>query len=421
MLSVEYRKVTLYHRITFGTFCFSFFAFFCCIIPGLTIWQGDLSRCHNHNELYAFISYILTFIAGISAYIGYHYGKPKLSKQSRITNKYTNGNSNISFTAVILLTISITALILYSSGYGGIVQTMLVGGKIRASFIQSSNSFAFFKHFIPLSIVSSLLLYTNIFINKNRAKFLLKVLLLLISFAISLIYIVANDGRALAGTYIFLFIFINIKYKYEVAQLSIRKLLITTCIICVIIFVIIIQSESWMNDFRNHSNETSDSTALDTLLNEFNFIYVGLYTSIDSFFNNTSHFVIFNDLVNGVFAWLPTSVKPLILEDIWDYNTKLINDGGYGQSPANIVATSFYDLGYIGVFIIPALYTYLTGRIERRFAYDHSTVGLTFFTVFAFYLGKAMAYFSLYNVMMNLFFIVIAWCLYKVWMAKIKV
>lgn len=192
-----------------------------------------------------------------------------------------------------------------------------------------------------------------------------------------------------------------------------RKITYTSVVVCSIIFILIIESENIFNLFRDRDVISHDNSALDILLSEFNFIYVGLHTSILHTLDSNTNFLLINDLANGAFAWLPTSLKPIIMEDVWDYNTKLINDGGYGQSPVNIVAQSFYDLGLIGVFIIPLIYTYIIGKFEKIFKKDYSTIGLVFFTVLAFYLGKGMAYFSLYNLMMNLFFIFFSWCIYK--------
>lgn len=418
VLVIEYNKLVRYKHITFGTFCFVFFSVLCCIVPGLTLWCGDISRCKNHTEWYAFISYVLTLLALISSYIGYNIGSSgNCFKKNNLINQE---NKFILLFSIILLTISIIALILYSSGYGGILQTMLKGGQIRASFIQSDNSYTFFKHLIPLSIISSLLLYTDVFIKKHKDYLYIKYLLLIISFVISIIYITANDGRGLAGVYILLFIIINIKYKFEKEKVSLRKITSISIIVCAVIFIMIIESESIFNIFRERDAISHDNSALDILLSEFNFIYLGLYNSIKYIVYGDANFMLYNDLVNGAFAWLPTSMKPIILEDVWDFNTKLINDGGYGQSPVNIVAQSFYDLGLFGVFIIPFIYTFFIGKLETIFFNDHTTIGLVFFTVLAFYLGKAMVYFSLYNLMMNLFFIFFSWFLYQYIVIKVR-
>ncbi len=256
---------------------------------------------------------------------------------------------------------------------------------------------------------------------KHRNRMFFKMLLLLVSIVISLVYIMANDGRLLAGIYLLLFILINLKYKFELKKTSLKNLLYEGLIVCVLIFIIIILSESWFNAIRDVTSDAEDKhTLLDSILREFNFVYVGLHTAVYYHINSDIDFVAINDFVNGIFAWLPTSAKPLIYEDVWDFNTRLINDGGYGQSPVNIVGQSFYDLGLIGEFVIPFLFMYIVGKIERIFINDYSTAGLVFFCVIGFYLGKAMVYFSFYNIMMNIFFIAIAWVMYNYIICRIK-
>lgn len=321
--------------------------------------------------------------------------------------------------ATVLIVVSTVSLYLYSSDYGGIIQTMLKGGQIRASIIQSSNSYAFFKHLIPLSIIASLLVYTDILIKHNTKFLFYKSFIFILSFAISIIYITVNDGRMLAGIYILLFIIIAIKYKFEKKHASLKRIIIISVIVCACIFVLIIESENIFNAFRDKEMMSSENSVLDVILSEFNFIYIGLYTSVNYGLDYSPNFLILNDLTNGIFAWLPTSIKPIVMEDVWDYNTLLINDGGYGQSPANIVAQSFYDLGIIGVFIIPFAYTLILGKLNNYFKNNYSTIGLVFATVLAFYMGKAMVYFSLYNLMMNIFFIVLSWYMYKLILSKI--
>ncbi len=421
VLCIECHRLVCDRRISFASFCFTFFAIFCCIVPGLTLWYGDLSRCRNHSEWYAFITYILTFAVYIFLYLGYNLGDSKHQSKYlvlQIHNKHY-GNSNIILYASVLLLISIISLLIYSSGYGGILQTMLLGGQIRGSFIQSSNSYAFFKHLIPLSIISSLLIYTNLFIFYKKSYLFIKYCLFILSFIVSIVYIAANDGRLLAGIYILLFIIINIKYKYEKLHVSIKKIAFTSLFVSILIFTLIIGSEYILNSFRGYEGSTTDQSVFDVILSEFNFVYVGLYTAIINILEYDSAFLLLNDITNGLFAWFPTSIKPIIMDDVWDINTALINDGGYGQSPVNIVGQSFYDLGFIGICIIPFIYAFILGRLNVFFKNDLSTIGLVFFSVTAFYLGKSMVYFSLYNIMMNIFFIVLSWFLYKILFSKV--
>ena len=166
---------------------------------------------------------------------------------------------------------------------------------------------------------------------------------------------------------------------------------------------------------KNESYESSSNSGIvETLSKEFSFIVSGTQNAMIENSTMSGNFMIINDVVNGVFAWLPTSLKPIILEDVWDYNTRILNTGGYGQSPTSIVAQSIYDLSFLGIIIIPVIYGMLIRKFEKalekrkgNFFYD------TVYVVLGYYLCKGIPYFSFYNIMINTFFIFIAIFIYN--------
>lgn len=418
----EYKNVIKLHKITMGTLCFLFYAILCCIVPGLTIWKGDVSRCKDYSTYYAFISYLATLLTLIASYWGYsksQRGAKKTIAPEKTSIEVVKGDKNLLFASVFFLVVSFVSLLYWSSGYGGIVNVMLVGDQIRSSFLSSTNSLMFLKHLIPLSIISSLILFTDIFVNKDKRHRFFKMLVMTASIIVSFIYIMANDGRMLAGTFLLYFIMIILKYQYEVKGNSVQKIATYSVVIIATIFFVIIQSEAWFAEIRHANVAESEHDVLGIVLREFNFIYISLNTALYTVNNGMSDYVILNDLLNGLFAWLPTALKPVALADVWDYNTLLINDGGYGQSPACLAAQSFYDLGLIGLLVVPFTYTYIVGKVENLLDNDYSTSGLVFYVTLGFYFAKGMAYFSFYNIMMNIFFVVVGLIAYKKLIVKI--
>lgn len=418
----EYKNVIKLHKITMGTLCFLFYAILCCIVPGLTIWKGDVSRCKDYSTYYAFISYLATLLTLIASYWGYNKSSKSMKSNivlERFTDSKVPGNKNLLFASLIFLAVSFISLFYWSSGYGGIINVMLVGDQIRSSFLSSTNSLMFLKHLIPLSIISSLMMFTDIFINKDKKGKFIKLLVMVVSIVVSFIYIMANDGRMLAGTFLLYFIMIVLKYQYEVKGNSVKRIATYSIVIISAIFFVIIQSEAWFAEIRHANVAESEHDVLGIVLREFNFIYISLNTALYTVNNGMSDYVILNDLLNGLFAWLPTSLKPVALADVWDYNTLLINDGGYGQSPACLAAQSFYDLGLIGLLVVPFTYTYIVGKVENMLDNDYSTSGLVFYVTLGFYFAKGMAYFSFYNIMMNIFFVVVGFIAYRKLIVKI--
>jgi len=417
VISKEVRRVAGSNRIKMITICGAIYGILCCIIPGLILFNEKGIQCQSSNNLIPLYSLFLTIVCYISLQIGYKFGGRE-TKEEETTKIYSV--NNMLLTATIFLIISVFALYQWSSGYGGITQTIMLGSQIRASSVLSHNAFTFFKHFVPLSILSSLLIFTECLILKKRTHNIIyktyAFLIFTVSVIISLIYIIANDGRTLAGAYILFYVLIFIKYKFEIEEKSIVRISIILLCVVGIIWTIIIKSEEWFAIYRQEDYDIENSRGgfINTLLSEFSFIYTSLYNAIAESFNSTYVYTICNDFVNGIFAWLPTSLKPLTYIDVWDYNTKLINTGGYGQIPVNIVGQTYYDLGILGVMLIPAIYAWIIRKIEIKLDNDKmTTLGLVIYVVLGFYFGKSMAYFSVYNIMINIFYIVIGLLLYN--------
>ena len=221
----------------------------------------------------------------------------------------------------------------------------------------------------------------------------------------------------LAGVFILLFVLISIKNSYEVKGIKVSKLIIRSIILITIVFILILNSESFFALFRKTTGEEKSESLgfVGTVTKEFSFIVSGLQSAFKTRINGTAGLMIKNDLINGIFAWLPTSLKPITLVDVWDYNTTLLASGSYGQSPTSIIAQSVYDLGMPGVLFIPFFYGFLIKKIENLLAaHVNSTFYNTIYLVLGYYLAKGIAYFSMYNIMMNIFFIVIAILVYTI-------
>ncbi|WP_407854714.1 hypothetical protein [Enterococcus faecium] len=223
----------------------------------------------------------------------------------------------------------------------------------------------------------------------------------------------------LAGIYLFLFCLLIVKNDYEVKGKQLSGILLKMMLLIVITIAIILASDGIFSLMRGTGiSEISDKSGRSlvvTMAKEFNFIPTSLQQALISHADGSVGLTIGNDIINGIFAWLPTSLKPIALADVWDINTSLIHSGVYGQSPTSIVAQSVYDLGYIGVLIIPAFYGFIIRRVEKFLdSYENNMFSTTVYIVIGFYLAKGIAYFSFSNIMMNIFFVVLGCVIYWV-------
>lgn len=420
-LAREIYFIKINKKIAIVSMCRIIYVLLLAVIPGI-IFCGRFGETLYSSVIDYDDRYIWTFWAGliytVIGYIAFELGYAL--KQKEIKPKEENQKQKIIIFSSVITLISFISLLLWSSGYGGITGIINNANFIRAGFIKSSRNFAFFKHFVPLSMISSLLLFNALFVSKTVKGVLKQIYSFVVfccSLIIALIYIIANDGRMLAGVFILLFVLISLKNSYEVKDVKISKLIIRSIILIAVVFVLILNSESFFALFRKTAEEEKSKSLgfMGTVTKEFSFIVSGLQSAFKTRINGSGGFMFKNDLINGIFAWLPTSLKPITLADVWDYNTMLLASGSHGQSPTSIAAQSVYDLGMLGILFIPFIYGCIIKKTENLLeAHKNSTFYNTVYLVLGFYLAKGIAYFSMYNIMMNIFFIVIAMLVYTI-------
>lgn len=411
-------KIARSHKLSIMNMCSVMYIVFLGVIPALILFgYSDGLRVTSgilYAERYTWTFYVQLLLT-VVGYLFLHFGYKIKTGENKEKIEYPKQKTLL--VAFIFAVISFVSLLLWASGYGGVGNLLANAGKIRAGFILSRNAFTFFKHFVPLSLMASWLLF-NMFLRKEINGFEKKLgagILLVCNVVLSIIYIQANDGRMLLAVYFFLFFVLYFKYQYEIKQANITPMLIKFGIAFVVALVILLNADAILAFLGDKAYEESDSSGgiVGTLSKEFSFIMSGTQNVLLQISSKTGRSMIINDVVNGVFAWLPTSLKPIALEDVWNYNTRVLDTGTYGQSPTSIVAQSLYDLSYWGIIIIPLIYGKLIRKIETLFEKREGNIFYdTVYVALGYFLCKGLPYFSLYNIMMNTFFIVIAIVIY---------
>lgn len=399
------------------TFCRVLYILFVAIVP-IIIFCGYLQKGITAYLKYE-DRYIWTFYVGafytVLTYLMFSFGYH--IKQKDVAIKKRSFTTKITILSTIFVLVSIMSLFLWASGFGGVGMLIMEANSIRAGFIGSSTNVAFFKHFVPLSMLAAFLIFDQVIVKKASKRIVYLLLLFVISTIISIIYILANDGRMLAGIFIMLFFLILIKNDYEVKKKSLKTIILKTILLVAVVMLIILNADYIFRTMRGVEvlRNTQDNSLVDTVSDEFAFIVSSLQNAIIHRNDGTASYMFVNDVINGCFAWLPTSLKPISMVDVWDYNTSLLSTGGYGQTPTSIVAQAVYDLGFIGVLFIPTIYGMLIKKIEKILSsYKNNSFISTVYIVLGFYLAKGMAYFSLYNIMMNVFFIIVGCIIFTV-------
>lgn len=417
-------NIVEHHKISIMNMCSIMFILLLCVVPAI-ILIGYINGERGTSNIKFDINIISTFytqlVLTLLGYFFLHLGYKIKQKNIKIV-KVTH-NEKLLLICSIFSIISTVSLFLWASGFGGIRELIINANAIRAGFISSTNSFSFFKHFVPLSLMSSWMLFNIMVKNeiKKVSKRILVLFLLLCSIVLSFIYIQANDGRMLLAVYVFLFFVQYFKYKYESKKISTASMIFRFIIIFITVVVLLFSADAILMLLRNGTYINSEATNFTSIISkEFSFIISGTQTALIYDASGESKFMLINDVINGLFAWLPTSLKPILLEDVWDFNTRLIASGIYGQTPTTIIAQSVYDLSIVGIVIIPFIYGFIIKKTEKILeCREGSAFFETIYIVLGYYLCKGIPYFSCYNILINTFFIFIAILIYNL-VQKIK-
>ena len=121
-----------------------------------------------------------------------------------------------------------------------------------------------------------------------------------------------------------------------------------------------------------------------------------------------------HDFAYGIFAWLPQSLSPSWALRLWTVNTQAVSPMfTTGEIPCGLLAQSVYDLGIVGVIVIPYLYGLILHFTDKKIV---PNIGNPFVMgLFAYLftdLLRVVSYAMLYDIVLDLFPLAIALIIY---------
>lgn len=367
------------------------------------------------HYLYAFSGFIvicLTYYGSI--------GRVKI--EHRCVSNHTTLDQATYFAAWTCLAIGAVSMFLWSYAYGSIFQLIQQANRVRSGYGLVSNGLAFFKHPTKVVLLSSYLFFAICTkIEKNKpltAKKILNYIGLSCSLVLSYLYLMANDGRLT----IVLFV-VGLFWLYFSSGRKIKrpgKSLAIFVLLSAIALALLIKMDdiTYFLRYGNFPIRTSNTSISSSVAKELLFLPLGGQTSILSVWSGKAPLTVFDDLVTGIFAWFPSSLKPHGFEDVWNINTKLIYGDLsvlHGQAPCGIVTQGYYDARFVGVlFICIALGLSLKkfDRIDQsNWSIMRYAIGADIFLM----LIRCVPYFSLYDIVLGLFPIIIMVLVYQMW------
>ncbi len=368
--------------------------------------------------------YLIAFIGFWGIVLSY-FGKIRKTTEiaTRNVHKLKSGGFNnrlMSVVAWLCLLVGSISLFLWSKAYGSIFVLMKNANKVRSGF-GIVNSLAFFKHPAKAVLIATLMFFTMVFKDaeknrKNKTKKIIDCIGLLIASFLSYLYLIANDGRL--TILIFLLAILWLVAAGKKIQNVTKMVFMGGCILILgVLLLNQMDNITYYIRFGVWNRSTNDGSLMQSIIHELGFLPQGGQTCIISAWNEKVQLTILDDMVTGLFAWFPTKFKPTGFEDVWNINTILMFgnlDVSHGQAPCSIVTQGYYDIRFLGVL----LFCVALGKIARKIDdWDLAGNTLVYFAIKAEImemLFRSVPYFSLYDLILGFFPLVIMLAIYKI-------
>lgn len=320
----------------------------------------------------------------------------------------------IRIAAFLCLSVGALCLYLWAKAYGSIFDLIEVGNAVRGGWNATHNSFAMFKHPSRLVLISSYFYFALLY--SKRSKFLsIDSILLLASVFLSILFLLANDGR-LSMAFYFMGFFLVVLYTKLFIQkkaFDLRAVLLAV-VICVLLIAVMLNMDSVTYFIRHGQFPSAGDKDGSSFIEELLFDPASDFTVVSNFLNGKLSLMLVHDFVYGIFAWFPQSLSPSWALRLWTVNTQAVSPMfTTGEIPCGLLAQSVYDLGVIGVVAIPYLYGLILRFTDKKIV---PNIGNPFFMgLFAYLftdLLRVVSYAMLYDIVLDLFPLAIALVIY---------
>lgn len=316
----------------------------------------------------------------------------------------------LQFTAVVCLIVGSVSLYLWARAYGGIFELIKVANIVRSGRHDVVNSLAFFKH--PAKVVT-FVSYIFLYLLKNKYHVVANVLLFGGSATLAVLYLLASDGRMTTVTYFVILFFILVDMFAN--KIDVTKKLGKIVVLGVVATVVILNLDAITHFIRTGEALEAISEEDSSLLGELSFIPAAGQTSIKNMLENGSENLLFHDILSAVFAWVPSSLTPDGLVDIWDYNTFVFSGSTKrGQLPTDFISTSVYDLGVFGIILLPLIWSRVIKIMDKTRRNGNSAFFKIAFCAFAMSVFRLPEYCMMADFVLSAFNIFVAGVVWKV-------
>lgn len=364
--------------------------------------------------------YLYSVIGFFAMFLGY-FGKFKglnLYINGIKTKKMEYKDSLLFIVTWICLIIGSISLYLWSKAYGSIFVLMRNANRVRSGYGGVINNLAFFKHPAKIVMLCTLMFLTLILKSgqKSSIKTIGNIVGISISGILSYLYLIANDGRLTILIFLMAILWLCIAGK---KIKSVSKTIVLGSIVVVMGMVLLIQMDAITNFIRfgTWTSGNNHGKLFSSIIRELGFLVQGGQTSILAAWRGKVKLTIGDDFVTGILAWLPSKFKSAKFKDVWNINTILIYGDLsvlHGQAPCSIITQAFYDLRLIGIITFSILIGRFTKKVDDWKLSNEEIVKFAIKANILEILFRAVPYFSLYDMILGFFPLVIMLVVYKV-------
>lgn len=371
----------------------------------------DFSIDGLFNLLFWIASSILMYMF-IQISYGFNKGEGRRGNNNLLIVTHTeNDYKQIQILVVLTTVIGLVCMYLWSRAYGGIYALIEVGNKVRGGTYKLLNKLAFFKHPSKLLILST---YLTIVLVRHKKHVLFNLFIFALSFYYAILFLLANDGRM--TTVCFLLIVLFLWSDFFNNKQSIKKKFVYLFLLIIVSGVLVSNLDSITFYIRNGkvSKAGNKRSLIEEVLYGYAYIIISSQSAVEHLCDISHIWLLLNELLSGCLAWIPTSFKPKWLINIWSYNTNLVfnSEKWSGQLPCDLVTESIYNMGVLG-FLWGCFIGFIIRKLDLKYERGNSLFFNCIYCVFILEGFRWVTSFMLYDIILNLFYIAIAYVILK--------
>lgn len=320
----------------------------------------------------------------------------------------------LQWTAIICAIIGAFSFYLWGKAYGSIMGVIIEGPLIRSGISYIYNPYSFMKRWVILLFIATFIFIKLIKLKKN-VKF--NSLILCGVIYLTVIFLLANDGRFMMAMYplLIIFAFIDVLNPGKIN----KKKLILISIFAIIAISLISELNAITYYIRTDELLEDDVMGEENfIIDEFEYIFISAQQSSTQCLTEGSPYLFIDDVLLSLFSWLPHNLKPdLELINVWDYNTNLYYAGTFaGQMPCDFITYCIYSLGGGGFIFIAIFWAIILRGVDKLVQIGNSPLleALGYFIMFRFiYLVNYNSFHSFVMSLFPLFITIVIWHMVK--------